>query len=174
MKNILIIRHAEQNLENGQLTKAGIVQCRILKEKLPRFNLVIASPAARAMATAKLLTNQEPEADPRAGIALFTPEQSAYLREKRSEHPLGVPGILFSTPELRIPARAAGQNLIELVQEVLGRLSDDQCALVITHDGVMTSAEKILKQEPFDIATKTYHELEGYYLNEKLELRPMS
>lgn len=49
-------------------------------------------------------------------------------------------------------------------------LQDGQRALIVSHDGTMVALEKVLTRSPFDHIDHTYAELEGFRVNEDLEL----
>mgnify|MGYP001619559525 FL=1 len=90
--------------------------------------------------------------------------------ELRKIHPLGVAGAIFSLPELHEPVMEAGKRLLSLITETLQALPENGKALIVSHDGTMVAAEKIIKKELFSSLEKTYRELEGFTVDEKLNL----
>lgn len=180
MKQIYILRHANWNLDNGRLTDEGKQKCLGLKDKLLErcefnklrcFDIIISSDFNRTKETARLLTGLKPKIDKRAGILKLTKEQNKQITELRQRHPLGVVGVIFSIPELTNPLKQAGQNLIKLINEILAKLPKNGNALIISHDGTMISAEKILRKETFASVHKTYYGLEGFIVDEKFHIK---
>jgi broad specificity phosphatase PhoE len=171
MKEIYVLRHANWDGNQDKLIEEGQKKCLSLKQKLCNFDIVVASNRQRSEDTAKLLTGSDPEIDRRAGVLKTSPEQHEKIKQLRTNNPYGAAGAIFSIPELIKPVKIAGRNLIELVKEILSKLPKNGKALIISHDGTMVSAEKILKKGTFDKIDKTYHELEGYIINENLELK---
>ena len=171
MRQVFVLRHANWNLDKGGLTDEGKQKCLDLREKLGNFDIVIASNFDRNKETAKLLTGVKPQVDERAGILKLTKEQNDKITELRQKHPLGVAGAIFGIPELIKPVKEAGKNLIKLVKKVLSELPENGRALIISHDGTMISAEKILKKDTFVSIEKTYYELEGFILDDNLQIK---
>src|SRR3989338_6479485 len=171
MRQVFVLRHANWNLDKDTLTDEGKQKCLDLKKKLDNFDIVIASNFDRNKETAKLLTGMKPQVDERAGILKFTKAQNDKVTELRQKHPLGVAGAIFNIPELIEPVKEAGQNLIELVKEAISKLPKNGRALIISHDGTMVSAEKILKKDTFASIEKTYYELEGFILDDNLQIK---
>lgn len=169
-KQVYVLRHANWNLERDGLTEEGRRACLTLRNKLGKFDAVICSDFSRNKETAKLLSGSTPKVDVRAGILKLTEKQNKMLSELRKTHPLGVAGAIFSSPELIAPVRKAGEKVVTLVKEILAALPENGKALVVSHDGTMVSAEKILKNESFDNLERTYFELEGFVINECLNL----
>ncbi|MBI2798127.1 histidine phosphatase family protein [Candidatus Saccharibacteria bacterium] len=62
MKRVIILRHADR--EGDELTPQGVGACKELAQKLPHFDIVVASPAKRTQTTAGLLTGQKPAIEP--------------------------------------------------------------------------------------------------------------
>jgi broad specificity phosphatase PhoE len=172
MKEVHVRRHAPKIAE-GHLTENGKEKARILRERLGTFELIISSDKPRAVQTAELLTGLQPTIDKRAGTPSFTLEQEKELHNLGEKHPYGIAGVIFDTPKYREMIRQQGEKLAELIEELLVELSDDRRALVISHDGVMVAAEKILKGLPFDTAGKTIDPLEGYKVDELLNIQDL-
>lgn len=171
MREVYVLRHANWNLNRDSLTGEGKQKCLDLKEKLGKFDIVISSNFDRNKETAKLLTGVEPKVDERAGILKLTEEQNNKITELRQKHPFGVAGAILSIPELIEPVKKAGKNLIELIKEAVSKLPENGRALIISHDGTMVSAEKILKKDTFASIGKTYSELEGFSLDDNLQVK---
>jgi broad specificity phosphatase PhoE len=170
MKEILVLRHANWNLVDDKLTDESREACRNLRATLGPFTIVLSSPAGRTQETAELLSGQKPKVDDRAAILKSPPELSAKVQELRKTHPFGVAGAIISIPELREPLQKQGEALKGLLVETLNSLEDDQRALVVSHDGTMVALEKVQTDSLFDQIDHTFAELEGFRVNENLEL----
>lgn len=171
MRQVFVLRHANWNLGKDSLTDEGKQKCLELRKKLGNFDIIISSNFDRNKETAGLLTGVRPQVDERAGILKLTKEQNNKVTELRQKHPLGVAGAIFTIPELIKPVKEAGQNLIELIKEVISKLPENGRALIVSHDGTMVSAGKILKKDIFAPIEKTYYELEGFILDDNLHLK---
>lgn len=170
MKYVQVRRHAPKHA-HGHLTDEGKMLAQEVKAKLPTYDLVISSNKPRAVETALLLTGKTPLVDARAGTPPFTTEQEKTLHELGETHPYGIAGLIFDNPEYRHMIKKQGQQLAEVIKETLKKLPDDGIALIISHDGVMVAAEKILKNMSFDQADKTFKPLEGFEVSETMEIR---
>lgn len=173
MRQVFVLRHANWDLDKGSLTDEGKQKCLGLLKKLGNFDIVIASNFDRNKETAKLLTGVKPKVDERAGILKLTKEQNDKVTELRQKHPFGVAGAIFSIPELNKSVKEAGQNLIGLIKEILSKLPKNGRALIISHDGTMVAAEKILKKDTFALIERTYYELEGFILDDNLQMKEL-
>jgi broad specificity phosphatase PhoE len=165
MKEVYVLRHADWNLEEDKLSEAGKESAEKLKKSLRDFQLVLSSPFGRARETAKILSNKTPVLDARAGVLNATQVQLQKVNQLRPTHPFGVAGAIFSLPELKSSVREAGEKLVELIRETLDKLSEEHRALIVSHDGTMVSAEKILNKSNFDKLNKTYLSLEGFIVD---------
>jgi broad specificity phosphatase PhoE len=172
-REVHVLRHAPRNI-SGQLTEEGKRQAQSLKGKLGKYHKVISSEMPRAQETAILITGEPPHIDKRAGIPAFTEEQERALFELGKIHPHGIAGVIFDTPEYRELVKIRGKTLAELIKETLTNLPENARALIITHDGSMVGAEKILTNQPFDTAGKYYKPLSGYKVNEQLEIEELT
>ena len=170
MKEIIIVRHGNWDFANDQLTEQGKARCLELKPKLGSFAIAISSPFDRTRETAYLLSGIEPSVDERASILKSPPEFSQRVAELRKTHPFGVAGAIISIPELREPLRKQGERLLDLAKETLEQLADSESALIVSHDGTMVAAEKVLTETSFDKIDSTYGELEGFRLDESLNV----
>ena len=173
MKEVCILRHANWNLVDNQLTDEGRQRCNTLKPALGSFALVISSPFGRTRQTAELLSGEASTVDERAGVLKSPPGFSEKITELRKTHPFGVAGAIISIPELRAPLRAQGEAFKELISETLSKLNDSERALIVSHDGTMVALEKVLNNASFDEIDRTYGELEGFRVNEGMELLPL-
>ena len=169
MKYVQVRRHAEKHA-HGLITNLGKEQANELKNKLPNFDLIISSDKTRAQETAILLTGKKPEIDKKAGTPPFTEEEMKMFHILGQKHPFGIAGVIFENPRYKKMIREQGEKLAELIKEILVKLPENGCALIISHDGVMVSAEKILKHASFVIAGKTFKPLRGFQVNEKGEI----
>jgi broad specificity phosphatase PhoE len=170
MKEVIVIRHGHWDLANDQLSEQGRERCLEVKPTLGSFIIAISSPFGRTRETARLLSNVEPKTDERASVPQGPPEFGPRIMELRKTHPYGVAGALISIPELREPLYQQGQALLELVKETMARLSEDQRALIVSHDGTMVAMEKVLTGATFDQIDHTYGELEGFRIDESMHL----
>jgi broad specificity phosphatase PhoE len=170
MKEVHVRRHAPKAAE-GHLTEEGREKARLLQRQLGTFDLVIASNIPRAQETAVLLTGMVPVTDTRATPPALTAEQERQLNILGESHPYGIAGVIFDSPEFREMIMRKGKVLAELIQETIEKLQDNQKALLISHDGMMVAAEKILKHDKKEKAEKTYHPLEGYAVDDQLQIR---
>lgn len=170
MRQVWVLRHANRNIGEDTLTEEGRKKCVDLKERIVSFDIIISSPFDRTKETARLLTGVESSVDERAGTLTLTKEQNDKITVLRKEHPLGVAGAIFSIPELIESVKEAGQHLSDLIRETIQKLPMNGKALIISHDGTMVSAEKILKKESFATLEKTYNELEGFVIDENLKI----
>ena len=174
MKEVLILRHADWDTKTGSLTKNGKQHCQERHGKIGTFTRIIASPFDRTQETARLLTDGTPRIDERAGILCMTKAQEKHIEKLRGIHPLGVAGVIFSVPELLPPVQQAGEKLVSLIKETLAELPKNGRALIISHDGTMIAAEKILKKKSFTLLDKTYRGLDGYIVDEQLRVHDFS
>ncbi|HYG84436.1 MAG TPA: phosphoglycerate mutase family protein [Verrucomicrobiae bacterium] len=170
MKEVIIVRHGNWNLVDDQLTEQVKTRCIELKPRLGSFAIAISSPFGRTQETARLLSGLEPSVDERAGILKSPPEFSQRVAKLRKTDPFGVAGAIISIPELREPLRGQGQHLVDLTRETLSQLSDDQRALIVSHDGTIAAAEKVLTEASFDEIDHTYGELEGFRIDETMQI----
>ena len=171
MKYIQILRHAPKHA-HGALTDEGRAITQALKSKLPKFNLAISTNRTRAIETAKLLTGKEPKIDKR-GAPPFTFDEEKKLHELGQNHPFGIAGVIFSNPQYRNKIKKSGYELVDLIKETLKSLPENGKGLIISHDGVMVSAYKILKKDSFDKANKTIKPLQGFQVNERMKIVDM-
>lgn len=169
MKYIQVRRHAPKHAE-GHLTNEGKKLADKVKNKLPQFTLIISSNKPRAIETAKLLTGKDPIIDKRAGTPAFSLDIEQILHREGQNHPFGIAGVIFDNPKYRQLIKKQGEKLAELIAETLLNLQENGTALIISHDGVMVAATKILKHESFNKANKTFKPLQGFTVNEKEEI----
>jgi len=172
MKKILILRHADWDLRNDTLTDEAKAACTALKPQLPPVTLVISSSLNRAIECANLLTGQQPTIDDRAAFPKLEPETFAQIAIARRTHPLGVAGSIFAIPAAREPYRAQAALFLELVKETLAKLTGEQTALIVSHDGIMVALEKLLDNSSFEGTDHSYAQLEGFFLDENLAQTP--
>lgn len=167
MKAVYLVRHANWNLNEDELTEEGKKQAQEKAKAFPKFKIVYASPLYRTQQTAGLLSGKQPMLDERAAIPKAPKELGPQIAERRKTNPLGVAGTLFEIPEARPALQEAGNALSGLVTQALDGLNDGEAALIVSHDGTMVSAERVLRQESFDAPLDhTYEELEGFVVDE--------
>ena len=161
MKEIYILRHTEKDA-SGNLTEEGKAIATELGKRLGYFDVVYSSDKLRAVETAVLLTGKQPIIDPRAGAIPLTPEETKNTHEQGKLHAFGIAGVLFDSDVYRPKIIAKGKELVQLIEELLGKLSDDGRALIISHDGVMVGADMILLHKELLKAAKTFEPLQGF------------
>ena len=169
MKKVHVRRHAPKHA-TGDLTEEGKKLALELRKQLKKYDVIIASDKPRAIETAKLLTGLVPKIDNRAGTPRFTFEQEEELHELGEKHKFGIAGVILDTPHYRVMIKEKGESLAELVKETLQKLPENGSALIISHDGVMVAAERVLKNLPIDKAEKTYKPLQGFEVSENLQV----
>jgi len=170
MKYIQVRRHAPKHAK-GHLTNEGKKLADKVKNKLPQFALIISSNKPRAIETARLLTGKEPIIDKRAGTPAFSLDIEQTLHREGQSHPFGIAGVIFDNPEYKKMIKEQGKKLAELIKETLLKLPENGTALIISHDGVMVSTEKVLRKAMFDKADKTFKPLEGFQIDESGEIK---
>ena len=170
MKKVYVLRHAAWKYPEGTLTPEGEKKIAGLKKTAKMFNIIISSPATRAQQTAKLLTNKDPIIENRASILDVTEEELNYIVTQGKNHPFGMAGFIFDDPKFIKLAEKKGKELADLILETLGKLKDGESALILSHDGVMVAAEKVLKQQPFEPIDYSYKLLEGFTVDENLHI----
>lgn len=170
MKKIYIIRHADKNKETGELTDEGRGRARQLKNKFGNFDLVITADRPRLTETAVLLTDKQPLIDERAGFVYSSQEQRERLSQQAKVHPMNHAGAIFEFSEHKELAQTIGENLLSLIKETVSKLSENGKALIVSQDGVMVAAERILQNKPYEVLESSYQPLEGYVVNENLEV----
>jgi broad specificity phosphatase PhoE len=161
MKVIYVLRHTEKDAA-GKLTDEGKIAAAEVGKRLGRFDFVYSSDKPRAIQTAILLTGTEPVIDARAGGIHLTPDELRSTHEQGKLHPFGIAGVLFDSDMYRSKIIVKGKELVEFIQEILGKLSDDGRALIISHDGAMVAADMILLHMKLLKAEKTYRPLQGF------------
>ncbi|HYH75148.1 MAG TPA: histidine phosphatase family protein [Candidatus Saccharimonadales bacterium] len=141
MKEVYVLRHAEKDAA-GELTDAGRQMARQLGGVLPEFTVVIASNSPRTIETATHLTASEPLRDGRAGYYQTAQEVSAGISRLAAEQSITFleAAELYNNGELADGIRAQAAELNDLIDETMGRLSDGEKALVVSHDMTMTPA----------------------------------
>ena len=165
MKQVHVRRHAPKHA-TGNLTEEGKKLAVQFKKKLGTYDLIISSNKPRAIETAELLTGLKPLIDKRVGTPPFTPEQEQKLHELGVNHPFGIAGVILDNPQYRIMIKPQGESLAQLIKETLEKLPQNGSALIISHDGVMVTAERILKDKQLDKAEKTFKPLMGFKVHE--------
>lgn len=165
MKQVHIRRHAPKHAA-GNLTEEGKKLAKEYQKHPENYDLIISSNKPRAVETAELLTGLKPIVDTRAGTPPFTPEQEHTLHELGEKHAFGIAGVILDNPQFRVMIKPQGEKLVQLIKETLNKLPANGKALIISHDGVMVTAEKILKNKPLNKAEKTFNPLQGFKVHE--------
>ena len=165
MKQVHIRRHAPKH-STGGLTDEGKKLAKEFKSKIGKYDLILSSDKPRAIETAILITGIKPIIDKRAGTPPFTLAQEKQLHELGQSHPFGIAGVILDDPEYRVMIKVKGESLGDLIKETLKKLPKDGKALIISHDGVMVAAERLLKNKSLDKAEKTFKPLKGFVVYE--------
>jgi broad specificity phosphatase PhoE len=174
MKKVFVLRHADKNKATGQLTDEGRKRAILLKDQLGKFNIVITSDRPRTIETAILLSNTQPIIDKRAGFVYSNDEEKEKLSKLAKLHPLNHAGVIFDNlNEWQKLALIIGKNLVELIKETMNKLPKDSQALIISQDGVMIAAEKLLENTGFKKQDKYFNPLEGYIVNENFQIEKL-
>jgi broad specificity phosphatase PhoE len=173
MKEVYVLRHANWDGKEDTLSKQGKESAQKLSTQLPSFVTVYASPFERTRQTASILSEG---LELQVNTAASVPETPSEIREqvlaKRTTHPLGIAGALFEEPNAHPALLSAGTALTKLIQATLSELRDEQRALIVSHDGTMMAAKRILENTDFITPLDhTYGELEGFIVNENLEIK---
>jgi len=172
MKAIYVIRHANWDGKNDALTEQGASDAAEYSAYLPDFAIVYSSPFIRAQQTAEKISELKPRVEAAASVPQSPAEVKDQILARRSTHPLGIAGALFETTEAHPALRTAGEALSQLIRQVLNELQNGQEALIVSHDGTMIAAERVLTNVDFTAPLKqTYNELEGFTVNEDLQLK---
>ncbi|HSX31500.1 MAG TPA: histidine phosphatase family protein [Candidatus Saccharimonadales bacterium] len=167
MKEVYVLRHSNWDGVTDALTDPAKRAAQSRAAKLPNFALVYASPFVRTAQTAQLLTGKQPQLDERAAIPRVPEELRQQVATLKATHPLRVAGALFSLKAVYPALETAGAALVELINELLACLPDGARALVVTHDGTMLAAQRVLGQVPMNSPlTANYAELDGYVVRE--------
>lgn len=161
MKEIYVLRHAEKDA-SGNITTEGKSEAQDFGKRLGHFDFVYSSDKPRAIETATLLTGSTPIIDPRAGALSFTPEETQNTHEQGKAHVFGIAGVLFDSDTYRPKIIEKGKNLVELIEELWSKLSHNERAIIISHDGVMVAAHMILSKEKLLKASRTFEPLQGF------------
>lgn len=161
MKEIYVLRHTEKDA-TGSLTEEGKINAAELGKRLGHFDFVYSSDKPRAVETTILLTGQQPIIDTRAGAIALTPKELRDIHEQGGLHMFGIAGVLFDSDIYRPKIIEKGEELVKLIKELWGKLSDDGRTLIISHDGVMVAADMILRHMESLKAEKTFKPLQGF------------
>lgn len=175
MKEVYVLRHANWDGKDDTLTAQGEAAAEEYSAHLPKFATVYSSPFIRTQQTAERLSGVKPNIDDAASIPQAPAEVRDQILARRATHPLGIAGALFETKEAHNALRSAGQALSLLIQQALNEIEDDQKALIVSHDGTMIAAERVLTNTDFtEPLTHTYSELEGFRVDESLQLKRLT
>jgi broad specificity phosphatase PhoE len=175
MKEVYVLRHANWDGKEDLLTEQGKSDAEEYSGYLPDFAVVYSSPFLRTQQTAELLSKgTKPHVEASASVPESPAEVRDQILRRRSTHPLGIAGALFEAKEARPALKIAGEALSQLIQQALSELQEGQKALIVSHDGTMVAAERILTSVDFTEPLKqTYDELEGFTVDETLHLKKL-
>lgn len=162
MKEVYVLRHAEKDA-SGELTKQGKHRARTLGESLPNFAIVVTSKSPRTIETAELLSSQKPITDDRAGYYATTQEVSADIARLATERSINFfeAADMYNGGMLRDGIHAQAVGLNRLIDETLARLSEDEQALVVSHDMTIVPAMVLRGQSRISV-----NYLSGYVIGE--------
>jgi len=169
MKEVYVLRHAEKS--GDDLTVKGRAQAVALAKRTGFFKAAISSESNRTKQTAELVSGEDCRIDMRANVPNFPESKMASLQEIQKIHPLGIVGAIWEDDELIEAARIAGMTMKDLVFESLSDLSENEKALIVSHDGTMIALQKILNHETFDAVDHSFGPLEGFIVSEDLATR---
>jgi len=172
MKEIYVLRHAEKDA-TGNITEEGRRLAVELHTRLGTFDFVYSSDRQRAVETAELLTGKSPITDTRASAIPLTPQELKDIHEQGKNHEFGIAGVLFESDMYRPIVIEKGRELVELIKELLGKLSEYERALIVSHDGVMVAADMILRHKELQKADKTFAPLHGFHVSGKLSVEDL-
>ncbi len=173
MKEVVVLRHADKDPKTGLVTEAGLEDARKRGASLGSFVMVLAGDRPRLIDTAVGLTGLEPKVDDRASFVYASDAQKEALAPLARAHRFSHAGALYDNPEFEALAAQLGVNFVALIKEVLAKLPDDGRALIVAQDGVMVSAEHIINNVPYGPLEASYGPLDGYIVNQDLELTPL-
>jgi hypothetical protein len=162
MKEVYVLERANSNEEG--LTNKGKQECLALKYRVPKFDIVISSKESANVITAKTITGKTPTLDSRAGGV------KTLSWWKKSNNKSTLPskyGGVNVLEKYRKPAKEVGEKLIDLIHSILKKLPDDGKALIISHNRTMIAAEAILHKEKMVSIANTFHELQGFMIDEE-------
>lgn len=170
MKEVYVLEHADWNEEKEKLTETGKQECYALRYRIPKFDIVISSKSEKTKKTAESITEKKPKVDPRAGES-----RNFGWWEEEAKDPKGslLRGMFggVSQPDLyRVPVIKAGEQLLDLIKEVLKKMPKDGKGLIISHNRNLIAAEAILKKERMVSYGHTFHSLQGFIIDEKMKL----
>jgi broad specificity phosphatase PhoE len=173
MKEVYVLRHANWDGKEDALTEQGKINAEKCSTSLPDFAIVYSSPFVRTQQTAAILGKGiKPQIETAASVSQSPPEIRTQILERRSTHPLGIAGALFEAKEAHPALKIAGEALSQLIRQALDELQEGQKALIVSHDGTMVAAERMLTDDDFTrLLEYTYGELEGFTIDENLQLK---
>ncbi len=122
MKRIEIRRHSIRDIPEEHLSVPGVSLASEVGRSRGPFRWVVASPAVRAVETAQAM-----------GFPVNTVRES-WHDTRGLEWPLSF-GEYHALTSVSSTAREVARTISEEISDLLGRLSEDQQALVVTHGG---------------------------------------
>lgn len=136
MVEIVLVRHAQSNFPNDELSGDGIVQAVKARSLLGQlFDRVFSSPQARAVSTALLTTGMTPTTDSRFGeleiSAINCPTARAYVEAAHQQEPVLV--------------QQKGLDMLQAVRDIA--LSGGT-SLVVSHNLAISALHQQLTGEP--------------------------
>jgi hypothetical protein len=162
MGEVYLLRHGEKNTD-GTLTERGKRAAEAMRSILPHFVTVISSSSDRAILTAQLLTGEDPRIDQRAGYATTSPEISSAINGLAISRAISFLDAtrLYNDQEVLQGIDEQARELNMLTDELLAALSEDEKALIVSHDLTITPAMGFR-----DMPAESIEPLGGYIISE--------
>lgn len=172
MKKVYVVRHANWDGKTDKLTAQGIKTANEKVILFPQFDIVICSPFIRSQQTSKILSqHSKPIIDQLASVPQSPSEVREQILARGAGHTFGIAGALFESEEAHAALKQAGENLIKLIHSTIDSLEPNQNALIISHDGTMVAAERLITRTNFTVPLDhTYSELEGFIVTENMNI----
>lgn len=162
MKHVYILRHAQKD-NSGKLTNEGIESAKLMRKKIPKFNIVIASDSPRTQETAALLTGLQPQLDIRAGYFNAPQQIGKEIDREALTNLFGFTGAYLANKEIEKNVTTQANALIALIYETLNKLSLNENALIVSHDITLIPAIRILDKK---LTIQSFKYLSGFIINE--------
>ncbi|MFH1276696.1 MAG: hypothetical protein ABIH82_06310 [Candidatus Woesearchaeota archaeon] len=172
MKEVFVLEHADWNEHNNKLTDVGLQECHALKYRMPKFDIIMSSKADKNKITAYEITEKKPKVDSRAGESRSYSWWEEEPQDQKSSLLRGMYGGVTQPAMYRTPVKKAGEQLLELVKDLLKKLPEDGNALIVSHNRNMIAAEAILKKQRMVAYGHTFHSLQGFIIDENLKFKP--
>lgn len=166
-KNVYLIRHAEKDSQ-GVLTDTGRAEAKKLSKTLPNFSIVISSDNPRTKETATILTGKDPQVDTRAGFYMAPQAKSDTINKLSKDKGISFleAAVEYNDKEVNGGIEAKAKDLNILIEKTLERLTDNESALIVSHDLCISPA---MRQRGTPLESVPF--LSGYIIDEKLNIK---